>query len=131
MPKLVYSPEGAEPKEWSFSFGRLLSPERIAIERLTGLGWTEVQRGFFGNQGAVVHALLWVMLKRDIPTLRAEEVVFCDDEIELDLTDEEAAEAIREMKASRGGLTDEQAEALAELEQRLAKPAEGDDPKED
>lgn len=129
MPRLTYTPEGAEPKVWDFSFGRLLSPERIAIEKLTGLGWTEVQRGFFENRGVVVHALLWIMLKRDIPTLRADQVEFCDDEIELDLTDDEVAEAVEGMRAA-GDLTREQAEALAEMEARLA-VLEGGGPKED
>jgi len=129
MPRLTYTPEGADPKVWDFSFGRLLSPERLAIEKLTGLGWQDVQRGFFNNQGAVVHALLFVLLKRDIPALRAEELVFCDDEIGLDLTDDEAVDAVKELKAKHT-LTEAETEGLAELEKRLS-ASEDDGPKED
>ena len=129
MPRLTYTPEGADPKVWDFAFGRLLSPERIAIEKKTGLGWQEVQRGFFDNRGSVIHALLYVLLKRDIPTLRPDELQFCDDEIGLDLTDTEAAEALEALKA-KGSLTDDESDAFAELEARLA-ASEDDGPKED
>lgn len=129
MPRLTYTPEGADPKVWDFSFGRLLSPERIAIEKMTGLGWQDVQRGFFENRGAVIHALLWALLKRDIPALRAEEVMFCDDEIGLDLTDAEAVETIKELKA-KATLSESEAEGLAELEARVT-TVEDEGPKED
>lgn len=129
MPRLTYTPEGADPKVWDFAFGRLLSPERIAVEKMTGLGWQEVQRGFFENQGTVIHALLYVLLKRDIAALRPEEVVFCDDEIGLDITDDEAAEALKALRA-KPSLTDDEANALAELEGRGAE-SEDDGPKED
>lgn len=129
MPKLTYTPEGSDsPKEWEFAFGRLLSPERIAIEKHTGLGWQAVQQGFFENRGDVIHAILWVLLKRDIPGLRADEVQFCDDEIGLDLTDAEARDAVEAMR-KQPSLTDDQAAALREMEQRIAEADAS--PKED
>lgn len=121
MPRLTYTPEGADPKVWDFSFGRLMSPERIAIEKHTGLGWADVQRGFWSNRGVVIHALLWVLLKREIPTLRVEEVEFCDDEIDLDLNDEEGAEALETLRA-KAVLDDDEREALAGLEERFPDP---------
>lgn len=129
MPRLTYTPEGADPKTWDFTFGRILSPERIAIEKATGLGWAEVQRGFWSNRGDVIHGFLWAFLKRDIPTLRADEVLFFDDEIEVDVTDDEAREA-RDILRQKPSLTDEEAEALGEFERRLA-GVEDSDPKED
>lgn len=133
MPKLTYTPDGSDkPKVWEFSFGRLLSPERIAVEKQTGMGWAAVQQGFFQNSGVVIHAVLWVLLKRDLPSLRADEVVFCDDEIDFDLTDAEAAEMARALRRLPH-LDDESAEALAELEKRVGSNADatgGDAPKE-
>lgn len=127
MPRLTYAPEGADPKVWDFSFGRIKFGERAAIEKATGLGWVGVQSGFFQNRGEVIHALLWVLLKRDIPTLRADDVDFFDDEIEIDLTDDEAREAVDKLRA-QSTLTDDEAEVLADLEKRF----DGDDaPKED
>lgn len=130
MPKLTYTPEGSDsPKVWEFSFGRLLSPERIAIEKSTGLGWEDVQRGFFENRGVVIHAILWTLLKRDLPGLRADEVQFYDDEIGLDITTDEARSAVKAMK-SQASLTDDEAEALAQMEARIA-ATEDEGPKED
>lgn len=132
MPRLTYTPEGADPKVWDFSFGRLLSPERIAIEKLTGLGWAGVQQGYWSNQGAVIHALLFVLMKRDLPTLRPDELVFCDDEIDIDLNDDEAREALAKLR-EKSSLDDDESEALAELEGRFAEVDESEDdgPKED
>lgn len=132
MPKFTYTPEGSDsPKEWEFAFGRLLSPERIAIEKHTGLGWQAVQQGFFENRGDVIHAILWVLLRRDIPGLRADEVQFCDDEIGLDLTDDEVRGAIESMRAN-SSLTDDEAAALRTMEARVAAADEATgSPKED
>lgn len=129
MPRLIYTPEGSDtPKTWDFSFGRLLSPERIAIEKLTGLGWQDVQSGFFGNQGVVIHAVLWTLLKREMPSLKADAVVFCDDEIDFDLTEAEKADAVAELRG-KTALTELEADVLAELEARDT-PEDGA-PKED
>lgn len=137
MPKLTYTPDGSDtPKVWEFSFGRLLSPERIAIEKQTGMGWSAVQQGFFQNSGVVIHAVLWVLLKRDLSGLRAEEVLFCDDEIDFDLTDAEAADALKALR-QQPHLNEDGAQALAELERRVgattpaSEDAEDDAPKED
>lgn len=122
MPRLTYKPEGADPKVWDFSFGRIKFGERAAIEKATGLGWAGVQAGFWSNHAEVIHALLWVLLKRDIPTLRSTEVDFMDDEIEVDLNDDEAREAFDRLNAM-DELDDDEADALAELQERFA--AEG------
>lgn len=132
MPRLTYSPEGADPKVWDFTFGRIKFGERAAIEKATGLGWSAVQSGFWQNRADVIHAFLWVLLKRDIPTLRATEVDFFDDEIEVDLTDDEAREARVRLK-EKGELDEDEVEALAEIEKRFAVGDldEEPDPKED
>lgn len=125
MPRLTYKPEGAEPRVWDFAFGRLMSPERIAIEKATGMGWAEVQQGFWENRGAVIHAVLWVLLKRDIPTLTASQVEFCDDDIDRDLSDEEAAQAIAKIEEAGGPANADEVEVLETLTARLAE-AEAD-----
>lgn len=129
MPRLTYTPEGADPKVWDFAFGRIKFGERAAIEKATGLGWQAVQQGFWSNQAEVIHAFLWVLLKREIPTLRATEVDFMDDEIDVDVTDDEAREAFDRLSA-QDSLDDDDAAALAELQERFAE-AEEPAPKED
>jgi hypothetical protein len=119
MPRLVYKPEGAEPKTWDFSFGRLLSPERIVIEKATGLGWDSVKAAFWDNSTPVIGAFLYVFQKREMPALRPTDFVFCDDDFDVDLNDDEAREAIAAMEA-QPNLDDEAVAALAELKARFA-----------
>lgn len=136
MPRLTYTPEGAEPKTWDFTFGRIKFGERAAIEKATGLGWQAVQKGFWSNHAEVIHAFLWVLLKRDISTLRAAEVDFMDDEIEIDLTDDEGRRALAGLRLS-DELDEEAATLLGLLEERFAADVEPSgeageaDPKED
>ena len=83
MAKFVYSPEGAEPRSWEFDPTKLMSPECMAIEKLTGLTYAEwlgaVERGSMG----AIHALLFVLMKRDNPTLEADQVQFSLSEVEM------------------------------------------------
>ena len=78
-----------------------------------------MQKGFWSNHAEVIHAFLWVLLKREIPTLRADEVDFMDDEIDVDLTDDEAREAYNRLTAQES-LDDDEVAALAELQERFA-----------
>lgn len=104
MPRMVYKPEGAEPKDLDFDFGKLMSPERIVIEKAASraydrpVGWDECKRLFFENSTAIVAAFLFVMLKREDPTLRLSEFEICDDDFDLDLSDDEAREMLRALE---------------------------------
>lgn len=90
MPKLTYR-QGEETHSWDLSFGQIMSPERIAIEKLTGItSWDEVQNQFWANSTPVIAAFLYVLLKRENPPLNPAEVVFCDDDYDLEPNDAEA-----------------------------------------
>lgn len=118
MPRLIYTPEGAEPRTYDFAFGRIMIAERKAIEKACGMPWDDVKQGFFQNDGAVIHAVLWVLLKRDLPTLRLDQVEFCEDEIERDLNDDEARAMLAELEA-QSCLDDAAARVVDELRERL------------
>ena len=129
MPKITYKPEGADPKVWSISFGKFMSSERIAIEKACGQPWSEVKGRLGQDDTAVVRAFLFVLLKRDLPTLKIEQVEFCEDDYELDVTPEERAQAIESLSAleERDELDEAMREALAEL--RADQAADPDAPK--
>lgn len=127
MPRLTYTPEGASPRHWDIEFGKFMSPERVVIEKATGLGWTAVQRAFFQDRTDVIGAFLFVLMKRDIPTLKASEVQWCGDEIEVDLTDAEALQFVEAVEAEPEALEDEDvAEELERLRARLGDLLEAD-----
>lgn len=123
MPKITYKPEGADPKVWAVSFGRFMSAERIIIERESGLTWNQVKMRFFQEDTTLIRAFLYVLLKRDMPTLKIEQVDFCEDDYELDATDEERAQAIENLTA-RGDLSPEEQQALDELRREQAAAGE-------
>lgn len=119
MPRMTYTPEGAPSRHWDIEFGKFMSPERVVIEKATGLGWSAIQRAFFQDRTDVIGAFLYVLMKRDIPTLKASEVVWCGDEIEVDLTDAEARQFVEAIEADPEALDDE--EVVEELERLRAR----------
>lgn len=83
MPRLIYKPEGADPKSWEFSPDRLLSPEVMLIERQTGLTFAEWADALGRGSITALHAALWVLLRRDVPDLDPEAVQFSMSDIDI------------------------------------------------
>lgn len=127
--KLTYKPEGAEPKVWIFKPGKLLSAEAEAIEDVTGMSYMAAGEALDTGRMKALRAFVWIFLKRDTPTLRFDQVEICLDDLELDMDDDEKADALAEL-STRTNLSVQQAAALAELNEWAAeRPAT--DPKED
>ena len=87
--KFVYKPEGLAAKEWEFEPAKLMSPEAIAIEKLTGLTLQEWQEAVKRGSIQCMHAYLWVLLKRDNPTLTPKQVQFSSSEVDFEPSDDE------------------------------------------
>lgn len=86
--KFSYKPEGAdEARVWDFDPDKMKSGEMIAVERLTGLTWPEWIDACSRGSIVAIHALLFVMLKRDMPGLDPGEVEFELDEIDIEASD--------------------------------------------
>jgi hypothetical protein len=117
MPQFVYKPEGATPKKWDFDPSKLMSPEAIAIERLTGMTFGEWQDALSRGSMLALQALLYVLLKRETPTLKFDDVQFCNDDVDVELTDEEAAEEVRDLEAKES-LTDQEQAVLDALREQ-------------
>lgn len=124
--KFTYTPEGAEPEVWPFKPNKLMSPEAEAIERVTGMSFGVWREAIFEESMLAIRALLWIMLKRQNPTLSFDDVQFCIDDVSIDLDDDDKAEAKAMLleKATRGPLTDEEAEQLEQLADIVVGPAE-------
>lgn len=92
MPKFIYKPEGAEPLSWTFDPEKMKSSEIMAIEKLTGLTYAEWADAAERGSITAVHALLFVLLRRDRPQLDASQVPdFELDEIEMQADEAPAA----------------------------------------
>lgn len=67
---LKYTPEGTDGQSWAFSPDKLLSSEAEAIERVTKMTYAEFGVAIIKGSATARRALLWVLLKRDEPTLK-------------------------------------------------------------
>lgn len=94
MPKVIFTPKDGDRHEWDFDPRKLLTPERIAIEKATQMAWGDFKAAIARDSTVAWQALLWVLLKRSEPTLRLADVSFCDDEIAVDVSDSEKRETI-------------------------------------
>lgn len=130
MPLFVYKPEGADPRRWDFQPGKILNTEAKVIEKMTGMSFGEWQDAMIRGSITAMEAYLFVMLKREHPTLRPAELVFCTEDLDVEFTDEETVAQIAELreKAATEGLSDREAAYLEALEEQA--PAVVDAPEE-
>ncbi len=90
----IHVGQGDERTTYDCDFNKLLNVEFIAIERVTGLTIIGVAQGLMEASAVTVTALVWVMRKRQDPTLRFDQVEFAMADVEIeDLDDEEAEQA--------------------------------------
>ena len=89
MPKMVWTPPDGEPRTYDFALEDLMWAEVRAIQKVTGAsGLMAIGELLEHADGAIIPALLWVMRKREEPTLtfkdlddlRIREVTLEDDE---------------------------------------------------
>jgi hypothetical protein len=119
--QFIYAPEGADPRKWDFDPARLMSPEIEVIERNTGMPYLEWIEQVGRGSVSAIHGLLFVLLKREAPTLKWGDVQFCMADVAWEYTDDETRSMVEalEGKATTEGLTDDEAEFLVELRAQL------------
>lgn len=84
MPRFVYKPEGADPRSWEFDPDLLPSSEAEVIEEYTGWAYPEWWGHYRRGSMKAAHALLFVMLRRDAPTLEWDQVQFTISEYDIE-----------------------------------------------
>ncbi|WP_182379820.1 hypothetical protein [Nocardioides sp. WS12] len=93
--KFVWSPDGVEPKTWNVNATRLPSPECEEIERRTDWAFaTEFLPQLGKVSHRAIHALLYVLLRRETPGLDYDAVTFDLADISLEDVDDPKAEAL-------------------------------------
>jgi hypothetical protein len=127
--QFVYKPEGAEPKRWPFDADKLMSPEAEAIERHTKMTYGEWTDAVTRGSVLALHGLLYVLLKRSIPTLKWDEVQFNLTELDFELDDQETADTIAALEA-KDELSAGEEQTLAQLREQVGPAAEATVPGE-
>lgn len=117
---LKYSPEGQEPQEFQFKPGKLRVIEMEALQKKTGMPYgTQFKAKLLQGDAVARRALLWLMLRRQHPTYRWEDVDFADDELVLERDRDEVVEEIAEVEQFAGIPDEDREVALAVLRHQL------------
>ena len=125
--QFVYNPEGADPRSWDFQPHKLMSPEVEVIERHTKMTYAEWVDACGRGSFLALHGLLYVLLKRTIPTLRWDDVQFSMEDLSWELSHDEKVDLVAEMeKADAAGELDRVGqEQLAELKAEVEAADDG------
>ena len=109
---LIYQPEGdEEPQRFLYKPQKLMSAEREHLERRSRMDFADFTKGVLNGNAVCRRALLWVMLKRQHPTLKFEDVDFAWDELRLEYSKQEY-ELMRENLIESGTATPEQIDQI-------------------
>lgn len=111
----TYKPEGGEVQTWRITTGRLLSPEMEAIERVTETFYPQWNQSLLNGSVSAARALLWVLRKRENPTLKYDEVQFTYDEFDLEYDLDEKAAIVADYDAAMAAGAPEPSPAFAAL----------------
>lgn len=103
--KLIYTPENGARAEWTFKLGRLLNVEAEEIEKRTGMTFTAWKAAVQSGSMLAMHALLFVLLRRDQPRLAWDQVQFADEDVELEYDLDETIALRDSLKAQLEGDT--------------------------
>jgi hypothetical protein len=106
--KIIYSPRDGERREWTWKPSELPSHEAELIEDAMDLPYQAFVAKWLSGSTRARRALLWVLLRRDVPALEFGQVRFLLDELGDDFDDDE----------------------VAAMRARLAENADSDDPVE-
>jgi hypothetical protein len=100
--KVTYTPEDGEPQVFDYNPNKLMSVEREALEKVTGRSFSDFAMGVLKGDSRCRRALLHVLLKRQHPTLRLDDVDFAWDELTVEMTKGELDLAVAKLQEKGG-----------------------------
>ncbi|NUS74875.1 MAG: hypothetical protein HOV70_01575 [Streptomyces sp.] len=100
--KVTYSPEDGDEQVFDYNPNKLMSAEREALESRTGKPFSDFAMGVLKGDALCRRALLHVLLKRQHPTLRFDDVDFCWDELTVEMTKGEIDLAVARLREKGG-----------------------------
>lgn len=122
---LVYEPDGGEEQRFQYKPQKLMSAEREALERRSRMDFTDFTKGVLNGNAVCRRALLWVLRKREHPTLKFEDVDFAWDELRLEYSKQEY-ELMRDQLIENGNADPEQIDQInREIASAIDEDSEG------
>jgi len=108
--RVTYSPEDGDEQTFNYNPNKLMSAEREALEKRTGKSFQEFSLGVVRGNALCRRALLHVLLKRQHPTIVFDDVDFCWDELQIEMTKGEITLMVERLREKPGN--DDMVEAL-------------------
>jgi hypothetical protein len=100
--KVTYTPDESDEQVFDYNPNKLMSAEREALETRTGKSFNDFAMGILRGNALCRRALLHVLLKRQHPTLRFDDVDFCWDELKIEMTKGEIELAVARLREKNG-----------------------------
>lgn len=100
--KVTYTPEDGDEQVFQYNPNKLMSAEREALEKRTGMAFNQFAMGILRGNALCRRALLHVLLKRQHPTIAFDDVDFCWDELTVEMTKGELELAVDELRKKKG-----------------------------
>lgn len=114
MPKFVYQPEGAAAREWEWEPLKIPARDAELIETKTGMMFGDWMDATPRGSMRALHALLFVLLRKEAPGLQWDQVEFTMSEVGWKLSDDELVQRVLALsrKAQDGPLDEDEGVVL-------------------
>jgi hypothetical protein len=99
---LIHIGTGAARQTYEYRSGKMLNVEVGAMERVTGLVGTDLMNALDKGGQNAFQALIWVLRKRQEPTLRFEQVVFNMEDLSVETVNDDDSPLVDDEKAEVG-----------------------------
>ncbi|RMI92048.1 hypothetical protein BIU87_20825 [Streptomyces sp. ZS0098] len=100
--RVTYTPEDGDQQVFDYNPNKLMSAEREALERRTGMPFNQFAKGVLSGHSLCRRALLHVLLKRQHPGISFDDVDFCWDELKVEMTKGEITLAVEQLREKGG-----------------------------
>lgn len=131
MSRFVYTPDGAEPRKWTFEVEHLDCETAELIEEVYGKTYAYWAMDALQGGMKARRVLLWVLLRKDAPELEYDAVKPHFDDVSFELDDAESDELKADLEARDAAgesLTEQEQVALRELRDGAVVPKDGSVP---
>jgi hypothetical protein len=118
--KLTFRPQDGDEQSWTFDLGRFRVSERMDIERYSGMAWGTFKQALINERTAALKALLFVLIRREHPKYRFDDVDFCDDEIVTEVTLDDLHKGRQQVQENDSLSAADKAEMLEAIDQMIA-----------
>jgi hypothetical protein len=126
---LNYSPAEGDKQVFPFKPEKLMSVEAEILERITDWTFAEFQMKLISGSARARRCMLWILQKRQHPTLRLDDVQPLVGEVELEFEREELLNMRDAAEASRQGSEQDRENVIALVNQLLEASSDDTAPK--